>query len=322
MGWIGFIGGLPSVRPFSHAMTATTNAASIPQERPGPQPIQIASLQPGDRVDGLLACARKRLINAQPRETTALFVVLRDCEQRIQGHAFAHVLTLADQFSEGQVVHVKGRVVTHNRHREIRLEHIARHVGPPVTAFLPVARRDLGELDGFLEHLAREVSHPAYATLLESLLGDAELRRAWRTAPCSTGGHHAYLGGLLEHTVAVASLAVDLMAVHTRLNQDLLLTAALVHDLGHTRAFTYAADILESEAGRLLGHIELGLEILRPRVRSAGLSGAEWQPLAHCVLTHHGCEPPRRFGCAEAVALAGLVALDESVKRAFELARV
>ena len=70
-------------------------------------------------------------------------------------------------------------------------------------AFLPVAYRDLDELDGFLEHLAREVHDPGYSRAARRLLGDAALRAEWRRAPCTRGGHHAYLGGLLEHTVAV-----------------------------------------------------------------------------------------------------------------------
>jgi 3'-5' exoribonuclease len=78
------------------------------------------------------------------------------------------------------------------------------------TAFLPVAYRDLDELDGFLEHLAREVCDPGYRRLLDALLDDGELRAQWRLAPCTRAGHHAYLGGLLEHTVAVATLAQEL----------------------------------------------------------------------------------------------------------------
>ena len=73
--------------------------------------------------------------------------------------------------------------------------------------FLPVAYRDMEELDGFLEHLAREVYDPDLRALLDSFLGDEPFRADFRRAPCTRSGHHAYLGGLLEHTVAVATLA-------------------------------------------------------------------------------------------------------------------
>jgi len=152
-----------------------------------------------------------------------------------------------------------------------------------------------------------------------AVIGDRALRVPLRRAPCSRGGHHAYLGGLLEHTVAVAQLAHELCQVHPRLDQDLLLTAALVHDLGKLREFRFAAAIELTEEGRMLGHVELGLQLLaahRPRELDAG----RWLQLAHCVLTHHGPEasPTKRFQSFEAVALYRLNAVDAAVKFAFE----
>ena len=106
-----------------------------------------------------------------------------------------------------------------------------------------------------------------------ALLGDAALRAEWRRAPCTRAGHHAYLGGLLEHTVAVGTLALEACQLHPRLNSDLLITAALVHDLGKTREFTYGAEIGLSDEGRLLGHVVLGQQLL-DRLRAAGRPAA------------------------------------------------
>src|ERR671920_714898 len=145
---------------------------------------------------------------------------------------------------------------------------------------LPVAYRDLDELDGFLEHLAREVHHPEYRALLHDLLADGPLRAAWRRAPCTRTGHHAYLGGLLEHTVAVATLAVEACALHPRLDSDLLVCAAIVHDLGKTREFTYGAEIGLSDEGRLLGHVVLGQQLLE----RFELPSDRRLALMHCVL--------------------------------------
>ncbi len=78
----------------------------------------------------------------------------------------------------------------------------------------------------------------------------------------AAAAHHAYLGGLLEHTVAVATMALELCTLHPRLDRDLLLSAALVHDLGKTREFTYGAEIARSREGALLGHVEMGLRII------------------------------------------------------------
>jgi 3'-5' exoribonuclease len=215
-------------------------------------------------------------------------------------------------------VQVSGRVERFRDQLQVEIRAIARAEAADPAAFLPVAYRDVDELDGFLEHLAREVHDPDYAALLSSLLADETLRAEWRRAPCTRAGHHSYLGGLIEHTVAVATLALEACQLHPRLNSDLLLCAALVHDLGKTREFTYGAEIGLSDEGRLLGHLVLGQRLLAER--AAGMEPGRRLALEHCVLCHHGADPApgRRFGSPEALALYRLNALDASVKGALE----
>jgi 3'-5' exoribonuclease len=266
------------------------------------------------------ACTRKDRLVARTG-TPYLAVELRDRTGTIAARAFRDADVLAGRFERGDLVRVRGRVERFRDELQVELTDIARapEGAADPSAFLPTAYRDLDELEGFLEHLAGEVHDRPFAALLARLLGDAELRAQWRRAPCTRDGHHAYLGGLLEHTVAVAQLALEACQLHTRLNSDLLLTAAIVHDLGKTREFTYGAEIALSEEGRLLGHVELGLEILRER--AAGVLDRErLLALSHCVLTHHGPDraPGRRFASPEALALYRLNGLDASVKHALE----
>ena len=213
---------------------------------------------------------------------------------------------------------MRGRVERFRDELQVDVKAIERAEAADPAAFLPVAYRDVEELDGFLEHLAGEVHDPEYRALLERLLADDALRADWRRAPCTRGGHHAYLGGLLEHTVAVGTLALEACQLHPRLNSDLLICAALVHDLGKTREFTYGAEIGLSEEGRLLGHIVLGQQLLD--ARSAGderREAARARPLR--ALPPRGRRAPgRRFGSPEALALYRLNALDASVKGALE----
>ena len=279
----------------------------------------IATLRAGDDVDAVFACSRKDRLTARSG-MPYLAIELRDRTGALQGRAFRDADLLAGRFERGELVHVRGRVERFRDELQVELRSIRKV--PEGTAdpaeFLPVAYRDMEELDGFLEHLAGEVHDPEYRALLEALLADEPLRAAWRRAPCTRGGHHAYLGGLLEHTVAVGTLALEACQLHTRLNSDLLICAALVHDLGKTREFTYGADIGLSEEGRLLGHVMLGQQMLEER--TAGMSAERRLALAHCVLTHHGPDaaPGRRFGSPEALALYRLNALDASVKGALE----
>lgn len=291
----------------------------------------IATLREGQSLDAVLACVGKQRLLSRAG-TPYLAVELRDSTGAVKARAFREADLLAGRFERGDLVRVRGRVERFRDELQIAIEKIARVEGSEADAagFLPVSRRDLDELEGFLEHLAREVYDPALRVLLDSLFADADLRAALRKAPCSApdqgsgraarpGAHHAFLGGLLEHTVAVATMALELCNVHPRLDRDLLLCAALVHDIGKTREFAYGAEIGLSDEGRMLGHVELGLRLIAEHAPAA-LSAERRLALEHCVIAHHGADgtPQPRFASAEALALYRLNALDASVKGAFE----
>jgi 3'-5' exoribonuclease len=283
---------------------------------------KVSALRPGDDVRGVFACTRKDRLNTRSG-SAYLALELRDRTGTIPARAFKDADALAGQFERGDLVRVAGKVERFRDELVVEVAEIRRVSaetleGISASDFLPTAYRDLDELDGFLEHLAGEVYDRGYRGLLDSLIGDAVLRAAWRQAPCTRAGHHAYLGGLLEHTVAVATLAHEVCQLHPRLNSDLLLTAAIAHDLGRTREFRYGAEIALTDEGRLLGHVNLGVEIIR--AHAAGLDEARRLALLHCVLSHHGpsSAPGGRFGSAEALALFRLNALDAGIKGALE----
>jgi 3'-5' exoribonuclease len=285
----------------------------------------VATLRADDEVDGVFACTRKER-QISRAGSPYLTVELRDSTGAIRGRAFKDADVLAGRFERGQLVRVRGRVQRFREELQIELRSIApaRDGEADPTRFLPTAYRDRDELEGFLEHLAREVYDPGLQGLLSALLADRRLREQLRMAPCSLadgarGAHHAYLGGLLEHTVAVATLALETCTLHPRLDRDLLLSAALVHDLGKTREFAYGAEITRTREGRLLGHVQLGLRILAEHMPKA-LDGERRLALEHCVMLHHGPEAAsgQRFESPEALALHRVNALDAHVKGALE----
>ncbi len=282
--------------------------------------LTVSELRAGIEVSGVFACTRKdRLMTRSGSPYLAL--ELRDKTGVLQARAFREADAMAGRFERGELVRVSGRVERFRDELVLEIGGIER-VGPHDAVdpgdFLPTAYRNLDELDGFLEHLAREVHDRQYRALLERLLGDDSLRVQWRRAPCSRAGHHAYLGGLLEHTVAVATLGYELCQLHPRLRSDLLLTAAIVHDLGRTREFTYGAELGLTDEGRLLGHLVIGERIISER--GADMDDEHRLALLHCVLTHHGpsSAPGGKFASSEALALYRLNSLDASVKGAFE----
>jgi 3'-5' exoribonuclease len=284
--------------------------------------VTIAELRPGGEVEGVFACTRKDRLTAR-NGAPYLAVELRDRTGTIPGRAFRDADFLAGQFERGDLVAVSGRVERFRDELQLELRSISRAAErvPDPSEFLPVAYRDMEELDGFLEHLAREVYDPDLRALLDSFLGDETFRAELRRTPCTRSGHHAYLGGLLEHTVAVATLALETCALHPRLNSDLLVSAAILHDVGKTREFQLGAEIALSEAGALVGHVVLGQQLVAERARKLdAFPEAKLHALSHCILAHHGPDglPSRRFRSAEALALYRLNAVDAAVKGALE----
>src|ERR1019366_7950855 len=177
--------------------------------------VAVGSRRAGQPVKGVFACTRKdRLMTRSGSPYLAL--ELRDRTGTVTARAFQNADELAGRFERGDVVAVSGRVERFRDDLVLEVAEIARVAAESVDPgrFLPSAYRDLDELDGFLEHLAGQVFDPGYRALLDGLLADAALRAAWRRAPCTRNGHHAYLGGLLEHTVAVATLAHEFCQLH------------------------------------------------------------------------------------------------------------
>ncbi|HET7514495.1 MAG TPA: HD domain-containing protein, partial [Gaiella sp.] len=150
----------------------------------------------------------------------------------------------------------------------------------------PASRRDRDELEGFLEFLAAEIAHPALAALVQAVLTDPEVKEGMQLLPAAGAeGHHGYAGGLLEHTVGVATLCRETAQLHPRLRPDLLLAAALLHDVGRVRELGRGPAFRPTPEGALLGHVQLGLRLVDER--AAALDPAPRAELLHAIAAHH-----------------------------------
>lgn len=279
----------------------------------------LASLAPGP-IEGIFALrAKERRLSRRGRPY--LDLVLADAGGAVQ----ALVLDQADFFDErvsaGQVVRITGRA----DEREGRLRIILSSIRPAPgeldpAELVPRSHRDPDELLGFVLHLADEVGDAGLRRLLAAITGDAALVADLMVMPCSRSGHHAYRGGLLEHTVGVASLAQTLTQWHPRIDADLLVSAALLHDLGHARAFRIGATFELTDEGRLLGHLALGDEIVANAARASGLAADRALALRHAIGWHHGPPAGQAPGAAspEALALWRINALEAGVKARLE----
>lgn len=264
----------------------------------------IATLTAGQPVEGVYAVRRKER-RLSKRGEPFLALTLADATGSIAANIFDEVDFFSGRFAEGDRVRITGRVGG----REGRLFLTVSGLKPaadevPAEDLLPRSHRDPEELFGFVLHLADEVGDRRLRATLAALTGDEDLAWAWRTMPCTRSGHHAYMGGLIEHTVGVASLCQTLCTWHPRLDADVLVSAALVHDIGHARAFALGATFELTDEGRLLGHLAIGERIVDGAARAAGLDEGRRLRLLHAVAWHHGPPAGQGPGAAEPEALA------------------
>jgi 3'-5' exoribonuclease len=286
----------------------------------------IAGLRAGQRFEGRYACVAKERLTAR-NGSTYLSLRLRDPTGTIAARVFRDADRIGLRFETGDAVIARGRAERYRGELVAELDDV-RRLEPgsfDPAEFLPAAYRSVDELEGFLEHLVREIYDPALRAVVEATLFGGSLAADFRRAPATRGSHHAYLGGLLEHTVAVGTLVGETCTLHPRLDSDLLMAAALLHDVGRAREFTYGAEFGISDEGAMLGHLAIGAEIVGDAARP--LPAERRLALLNCVLSHHGPDAgpargrsaaSRGFASAEALALYRLNALDASVKGALE----
>ncbi len=267
--------------------------------------MSIAELAEDRVVEGLYAVARKQRLRTRSG-SPYLALELVDPTGKIEARVWNDVELLDKRFGEGDAVRVLGRV---ERFRD-RLQLEVRSLEPAETdpaELVPESRRDVEELDGFFEFLAAEIAHPGLRELVSGFVDDGDFRARLRILPATQENHHSWTGGLLEHTVGVASLCREAAQLHQRLRTDLLLAAALLHDAGRTLEFDRGPLFLPTAEGRLVGHVHLGLRLIEERARR--LEPGVLAEILHAVSTHHDARAART---AEAVVLYHANQLDSA----------
>ena len=287
-------------------------------------PTPVATLRAGEEVDGVFACTRKDRLMTRTG-TPYLALELRDRTGASPARAFRDADVLAGRFERGDLVRVRGRV---ERFRdELQIEVARDRAAAPATADPsrscrpPTATSTSSTASSSTS--PREVHDPGFR--------GAARRRCSATRRCAPAcaARRARAAATTPTSAACSStrsrsatLAQETCILHPRLDADLLLTAAIVHDIGKTREFTYGAEIGLSDEGRLLGHVELGLRMLDER--AAQRPGARRRPPARARALRADAPRARRGARrgasprAEALALYRINALDAAVKGALE----
>ena len=183
--------------------------------------------------------------------------------------------------------------------------------------FLPTTSRDVDQMFERLKALTETIAAPALKALMNAFWEDDALVRAFKRAPAAKMMHHAYIGGLLQHTLSMALLAEKIAGHYVGVDRDLLIVGAIVHDIGKIRELAYGHNIDYTDEGRLLSHIVIGLEIVDQKIRSIDAFPPKVaNMIKHLIISHHGArefgspEPPKTI---EAVLLNYIDEIDSRV---------
>jgi 3'-5' exoribonuclease len=237
------------------------------------------------------------LVSAMSRaETRAgkpyLMLTLMDRTGEIEARLWENADAYREACAPGSLVRVSGQAQSYRNVLQLRVNSVTpvEKEGAAGELFLQGSAKDVSRMAAEITGLARGIKDPFCRKLLLALFDDPAFFSEFTRAPAAKSMHHAYLGGLLEHTLAVAVLADRVAGLYPALDRDLLLAGALLHDIGKTKELAFDAYPFDyTDRGRLSGHLVLGVEMLRDAVRGIDsfpedLAGR----LEHLILSHHG----------------------------------
>jgi len=284
----------------------------------------IADIRPGDSVQQPFL-VREKQFRTQRNGAFYIDLLLTDRTGIVPAKMWNASQEVFESLAEDDFVLVKARGETYRKKLQLVVTDVQPIEGAEVDLadFLPQTRKDIRTLVARLREVANGIDNEHLRALLAAFLDDTDFLSRFRRAPGGVGIHHACLGGLLEHTVAVTELALVVADAYPTLNRDLLAAGAVLHDIGKIEAFDYTRGFRYTDPGGLVGHLTLGAVMVEERVRGLdGFPDALRQQLRHLILSHHG---QHEFGSpvlpatAEAIALHYIDNLDAKLN-AFETA--
>jgi 3'-5' exoribonuclease len=283
----------------------------------------VNQLTNGDSVDEPFLVADKQL-RANRQGNLYLHLELRDKTGSVGARLWNATEDLARTFEPGDFLHVRGKTQIFQGSIQIILTHL--EVVDPSRIepeeFLPQSSHNIGKLLKRLREVLLAMNNPHLRAVVECFLIDDEFVRKFTTAPAGIKNHHAYQGGLLEHVVTLLNVADRITDLYPEIDRDLLLTGIFLHDVGKVDELSYDRAFAYTDEGQLVGHLIMGVEMLREKVdRCAKLTGEPFPPelflrLKHMIVSHHGSYEfgsPKLPMTLEAIALHYLDNLDAKI---------
>ena len=269
----------------------------------------IKDLKAGDRVADIYMCKHK-LIATTKNGKEYYSVTLQDKTGTVDAKVWEPNSDGIDEFDDTDYVDVFGEVTSFNGALQINVKRARKcHEGEyDPSLYLPVSKKDIEVMYKELLGIISGISNPYLKKLLEEFfVKDTKFIDQFKKSSAAKTVHHGFIGGLLEHTLSVTKLCDYYCTAYPKLNRDLLLTAAICHDIGKTRELSLFPINDYTDEGQFLGHIVMGAEMIG--VKAAAIEGFPIllkQELQHCILAHHGeyeYGSPKKPSIIEAVAL-------------------
>ncbi len=268
--------------------------------------VAIAELNQGDQIAESYLLIKSQINTARNGKAYGA-LTLGDRSGQVEAKLWDNADDLLRPLQAGQVVRVSGRVDSYQGRAQLVLDHIAVDDSAAPGDFLPASPKDPAELWKLIDQARAKVKNKFLKKLLKAFFDDPAFREEFGQAPAAKAAHHAYVHGLLEHTASVASLASAIAGQYPDMDADLLITGALLHDIGKTKELTLGPPMDFTDAGRLEGHIVIGVRMLDERLaKIKDMPLAATEMLRHLILSHHGAlefGSPVKPMTAEAFAL-------------------
>lgn len=258
----------------------------------------IKFIKSGDFLDDIFVLSEKNLSQKKNGENF-LNVLLSDKTGNLKGVVWDNVDQINAGLSSGCFVHVKGNVNEYRGNLQLVIKKMSEISagGVDQTDFIPITNRNIDNMLDRLLKITASIETGYIRKLLEAFWNDAEFMVKFKKAPAAKKMHHAYIGGLVEHTLSMALLAEKIAGHYSGVNNDLFLAGAILHDIGKIREFDYRFKIDYSDEGRLLGHIVIGLQMIDDKLKEIkDFPENQAFLLRHMIVSHHGL---REFGSPE-----------------------
>jgi len=280
----------------------------------------ISGYVPNEAVNDIFLVSRKEV---RPKKTGGdyIFVVLNDRTGSLSAFMWNNVDVYQNSFNVDDFVKVSGVTKEYNRSLQITIHKIERVSQEAVSLFdfIPSTDKDLDEIFAqFMALIKEEVAHPALRLLLFNIFEDEQIQQLFKECPAAKALHHAYIGGLLEHTLSMMILGVSICRHYPFLNKDLLLTGTALHDLGKIFELSWGKSFDYTDQGRLIGHITMiSINIDRQIQEIPDFPKDMRIELLHMILSHHGqleFGSPKRPKTMEALVLSYMDDMDAKVQ--------